>query len=60
MMTGVKQLWECGDEDLENAASNIMTSVGGDIELVGDDINSLLDQFLNGDNDSFARKEVCK
>ena len=49
-MAAVKQLWECGDETMERDANNIMTSIAGKAELLGDDSEMMIDRYLSGDD----------
>lgn len=54
MMKMVKQMSECGEEELEEAANMILMGVGGDAELMGDDLESTMGKFLRGDNNRFG------
>jgi len=48
MITSMKELYECGDEDLQRVAGQIMTAMAGEPELTGDYTQQFLEKFLNG------------
>jgi hypothetical protein len=47
VINSIKYLWECGDPIMERYANNIMTAIGGNLELLGDDANTLIERYLN-------------
>ena len=50
MIDKIKELYECGDETLQQRANYIMTAMAGEPDLTGDYMEHFLEQFLNGKN----------
>ena len=54
-MPTIKQLWECDDEDLQERANSVMTSLGAQSgDILGDDIDTLIEQYINGEQPMLA------
>ena len=47
-MSGVKELLESGEDELERDANNIIEAVAGNPDLMGDDAEAGLDKYLSG------------
>jgi hypothetical protein len=48
MIVKIKELYECGDEELQRDAAYIMSAMAGEPELTGDYTDTFLDNFVNG------------
>lgn len=46
MIAEIKQLWKCEDSVLQRDANYVMTAMAGEDELIGDDVLTLLDNYL--------------
>ena len=51
MFAAVKRLWEeCDDDDLKSSAESLVSSLGANsAELMGDDVDVLIEQYLSGE-----------
>lgn len=56
MMPSIRELWECGDEVLRRDANYIVTAMAEHPDLVGDQTDALLDQFLEGKQATLASR----
>ena len=54
----VKELLECGDDDLERDANNIITAVAGNMELAGDQTDAILDRYFSGSKPSLIGLQI--
>ena len=54
----VKELLECGDDDLERDANNIITAVAGNMELAGDQTDAILDRYFSGTEPSLIGQQI--
>ena len=53
----VKKLWKCEDECLQEHADDIVTSLGiYAYEIMGDDVDELIEMYLNGEDPHL----ICK
>ena len=58
MFAAVKKLWEdCDDEDIKSSATNLVTALGPQTaELMGDDVDVLIEQYLSGEQPTLIGK----
>ena len=57
-MDTIKELWESGEEELERDANNIMSAVADNMELAGDQTDTLLDRYFSGQEPTLIGKTV--
>ena len=51
----IRKLWESDDDTLQDRANDIMTSLGASSgDILGDDVNILIEQYLNGEQPNLA------
>src|SRR5688572_25670466 len=58
MMADIRDLWECGDEQLRQCANDIIGAMGDQADLVGDKMGVLLEQFLSGKQPNLAGNSI--